>query len=108
MEPLLTSVFGAGATQNVNTITIAKADLTNLTASANNTAESLLVAIVQKAQAGLAKTNFDTNLDQSVYIELGFPNFAFRGINNDPYRVDSFTINLAKPDTNAAIDPDDY
>ncbi|BAT56384.1 hypothetical protein NOS3756_53890 [Nostoc sp. NIES-3756] len=107
-EPLLTTVFGAGATQTSTTITINKADLPGLTAAANNKAESLFVGLMLRAQIGLSKTNFDADLDQSIYIDQGFPNFTFRGTNNDSYRVDQLTVNLAKPDTNGTIDPDDY
>ena len=109
-EPTLQEVFGTGATQDVNTITISKADLVTfgLTADANNSAESLVVAISLLIQNGLPQSSFDTNLDQSIYIDTGFPNFAFRGDNNDQYRVDQLTVNFAKLDTSTAIDPDDY
>lgn len=107
-EPLLTDVLGPGATQTATTITIVKADLPRLTPNANNTPESLLTGILLRAKEGLSRTTFDTNLDQSVYVELGFPQFAFRGANNDGYRVDQLTINLAKPDITGVIDPDDY
>lgn len=107
-EPTLQSVFGANAVQTATTITISKADLPTLTASANNTAESLIVALSLKWQTGLTETNFNSNIDQSVYVGTGYPNFAFRGTNNTQYRVDQLTINLAKLDTGSVIDPDDY
>jgi hypothetical protein len=107
-EPTLTQIFGTNAVQDASTITIAKADLTGLTASTNNTAESLLTAIVLKAQSYLTLTAFDSNIDQSVYIENGFSSFTTRGTNNDPYRVDQLTLNLSKPDTGSTLDPDDY
>ncbi|MCC5626184.1 hypothetical protein, partial [Nostoc sp. CHAB 5715] len=75
-EPTLAQVFGANATQTATTITITKADLPRLTPSSTNTAESLLTAILLKAQDGLPQSTFDTNLDQSIYIALGFPGFA--------------------------------
>jgi hypothetical protein len=108
MEPSLTQVFGVGATQTATTITISKADLPSLTASSSNRAESLLVAILLKAQMGLPRTSFDTDIDQSIYIESGFPTFSIRGENNASYRTDQLTINLAKPDTGVILDPDDY
>lgn len=107
-EPTLVQVFGASATQTATTITITKSDLPGLTASATNTAESLLTGILLQAKVGLTKATFDTNLDQSLYIESGFPGFVFRGTNNDSYRNDSLTINLTKIDTAATIDPDNY
>lgn len=107
-EPTLVQVFGASATQNSTTITITKADLTGLTASGTNSAESLLAAIIFKAQAYLTQTNFDANSDQSIYAASGFSSFTTRGTNNDSYRVDQVTFNFAKADTGATLDPDDY
>lgn len=107
-EPTLQEVFGAGATQDATTITLVKANFATLTPAAINRAESLLAALLIKALAGLAQSTFDTNLDQSIYLALGFPGFAFRGTNNDSYRVDQITVNLAKLDTSSLIDPDDY
>lgn len=107
-EPTLQSVFGASATQTATSITILKSELPGLTASATNTAESLLTGILLQAKVGLPQSTFDTNLDQSLYISTGFPGFVFRGANNDSYRNDSLTINLCKPDTASTIDPDNY
>lgn len=107
-EPTLTAVFGPGATQTATTITIAKADLPGLTASATNRAESLLAGILLKAKTALLQTTFETEIDQSVYIAVGYPTFTFRGTNNDSYRVDQLTVSLAKLDTAGTIDPDDY
>lgn len=107
-EPTLTQVFGAGATQTATTITIVKADLPGLTASATNRAESLIVGILLKALPGLTKAGFEADTNQNIYIESGYPAFSFRGTNNDSYRIDQLTVNLAKLDTLATIDPDDY
>jgi hypothetical protein len=107
-EPSLQEVFGVNATQTSTTITITKADLPRLNATADNTAESLLTGILLKAQAALPQSTFETNIDQSIYIAAGFPGFVFRGANNESYRVDSLTVSLAKLDTSAVIDPDDY
>ena len=107
-EPTLQELLGANATQNATTITITKADLPTLTPSANNTPESLLTAILLKSKETLTKTTFDTNTDQSLYIDTGYPSFTTRGTNGDSYRVDQFVVNLAKRDTAAIIDADDY
>lgn len=107
-EPTLQQVFGTNAVQDATTITITKADLTGLTAGANNSAESLLAAINLKAKAYLTQTNFDANIDQSIVIENGFSSFTIRGTNNDSYRLDQITISLAKLDTASTLDPDDY
>jgi hypothetical protein len=105
-EPTLQQVFGANATQNATTITIAKADLTGLTASETNTAESLLVAILIKAKTALTQANFDANTDQSLLITEGFPSITYRG--TDAYRQQPIEVRLNKLDTSATIDPDDY
>lgn len=107
-EPTLQTIFGAGASQTSTQIIINKADLPGLTPAANNRADQLLVGVLLRAQVGLPKTAFENDIDQSIYIELGYPTFAFRGTNNAQYRVDQLTINLAKPDTSSIIDPDDY
>lgn len=107
-EPTLVQIFGTGATQDNSSITIQKAALTGLTASSSNKAEALLVAIILKAQSYLTQTNFDADIDQSIYVSSGFSSFTTRGTNNAPYRVDQLTFNLAKSDAGATLDPDDY
>jgi hypothetical protein len=69
-EPSLTAIFGANATQSATELVISKADLAlvGLTASANNSPESLLTAVVKKAELTLTPTNQDTNPDQSIVI----------------------------------------
>ncbi|WGV24776.1 hypothetical protein [Halotia branconii] len=107
-EPTLAAVFGANATQDANTLTISKADLTGLTASANNTAESLLVAIILQAKLSLNATNFDSNIDQSIVVDTGYTSFITRGTDNTGYRTDQLTVSLSKVDTNSTINPDNY
>ncbi|WP_088243873.1 hypothetical protein [Calothrix rhizosoleniae] len=107
-EPTLTEVFGANATQDASTVTINKADLPGLTASATNTAESLLAAIFIQAAIALTQTKFDSDTDVSVYIESGFSSFTNRGANNDRYQVDPLTINFAKLNLETGLNPDDY
>lgn len=56
-NPSLTQLFGTAATQSATTFTITKADLQNasqwtFTPAANNTAESLFVALLLKARLG--------------------------------------------------------
>ncbi|WP_309740078.1 hypothetical protein [Chamaesiphon sp. OTE_20_metabat_361] len=107
-KPTLIQVFGANATQTATDIVIKKADLVavGLTASANNTAESLLMAIALKAQVTLSETNRNTNPDQSVAIEDSFAQIANRGTSQ--YYQSSFNLTAQKLNTTAAIDPDDY
>jgi hypothetical protein len=105
-EPTLTEVFGANAAQTSTTITITKADLTGLTASANNTAESLFVAILLKAASYLTDTNLQANSDQSISIESSFDSIVTR--NNTSYRQKTYSVNLQKLDPTTEVDPDDY
>lgn len=108
-EPTLSQVFGSNATQDATTLTIPKADLASvgLTASANNTAESLIVAILLKAADYLKDTNQQTNTDIQVTIaDSGFPQIVTR--NNVQYRQVTFNINLQTPDTGFTLDPNNY
>lgn len=107
-EPTLQEIFGSSATQDSTTITISKADLTGLTASASNTGESILVAILLKAKSYLTQANFDSNIDQSIYVATGFSGFTNRGTDQTQYRTDQLTVTLAKIDQQSSFDPDDY
>ncbi len=110
-EPTLVQVFGAGATQSATTITILKADLAavGLTASASNSAESLLGAIVLNAKTYLTQANFDANINQSITILPGFNSIVQRPDGASgfvEYRQFQWNFNAHKLD-NAALDPDD-
>lgn len=105
-EPTLQQLFGTNAIQDATTITITKADLIGLTAAANNTAESIYVSLNLTAKNYLTEANFDSNIDQSIYIEDGLSSFITR--NDTAYRSDQMTINLTKVDTSSTINPDDY
>lgn len=107
-EPTLQDVFGGSATQTATTLTIAKANLATvgLTASDNNTAESLMVAILLLAKQSLTPETLASNPDQSISIEDGFESLVTR--NNQTYRQKTYSINLQKVDTASTIDPDDY
>jgi hypothetical protein len=105
-EPTLIEIFGVGATQNANEITILKNSLTGLTPSANNTPESLLAAIILKAQTKLTQESQDANPEQNITIENGISSIVTR--NNQNYREYQLNINFQKIDTQTAIDPDDF
>ncbi len=109
-EPTLQQVFGANATQNSTTLTISKADLAvvGLTASATNTAESLIVALMLLAGLYLKPTNQDTvNTDIQVTIaDSGFPQLVSR--NSAQWRQVTYNVNLQTADNGFAIDPDNY
>lgn len=87
-EPTLTEVFGAGARQDEATLTIAKADLATvgLTPSANNSAESQIVAILLLAKINLTTTRQESNPEQSVTIDDGFGSEQLVPRNNNTYR----------------------
>ncbi|MGL5925488.1 hypothetical protein [Chroococcidiopsis sp.] len=110
-EPTLTQIFGSGATQTATTLSIAKADLATmgLTASATNTAESLYVALLLLAEQTLSIANQENNPDQSITVakaDFNFQTLVTR--NNQQFRQSTYSVNLQKLDTSAAIDPDDY
>jgi hypothetical protein len=108
-EPTLVEIFGIGAVQNSTTLTIQKSALAavGLTASASNTAESLMVAILLTAASYLNDTNQGTNADIQVTIaDSGFPQIVNR--NSAQYRQITYNINLQTPDTGFTIDPDNY
>jgi hypothetical protein len=109
-ERTLAEVFGANASQTSTDLVIKKSDLVavGLTASANNTAESLLVAVALKAKVTLTDEARDTNIDQSVAITDGFsPSITTR--NNAIYLRNTISIEVDKLLTGAdVIDPDDF
>lgn len=108
-EPSLSQVFGANATQTSTTLTITKADLASvgLTASANNTAESLIVALILKAAEYLNETNQTTNPDIQVTIaDSNFPQLVTR--NSSQYRQTTYNLNLQTLSPTYTLDPDDF
>jgi hypothetical protein len=109
-EQSLTAVFGSNASQTSTDLVIKKSDLieTGLTPSANNTAESLLLAIILKFKLVLTDTARDTNIDQSVAVVDGFsPSVTTR--NNAIYLRNTISVEVDKLLTGAdVIDPDDY
>lgn len=116
-EPAFTDTFGTGTTRLAssdpapsNGLFIPDSALiaAGLADPTTASAEGHLVAILLNAQSGLSQTNFDSNIDQSIYVESGFSTFTTRGANNDSYRIDPITVNLSKIDSQATIDPDNY
>lgn len=109
-EPTLVQIFGAGATQDATSLTIQKSSLATvgLTASANNTAESLIVAILLNAEAGIGEDERDANIDQNVAVSIGTsPNTTTR--NNEIYLRNTISIEIDKLLPAATtIDPDDF
>jgi hypothetical protein len=109
-EPTLTAVFGTNATQDATTLTISKTDLVSvgLTASANNTAESLLIAIILKFKSVLTDTARDANINQSVAVVDGYsPAITTR--NSTIYLRNTISVEVDKLLSGAdVIDPDDF
>lgn len=105
-EPTIQQVFGTNATQDSSVLTIYKSDLTGLSPSSENTAESLLAAIILKAKAELNDTNQGNNPDQSISIDDGIGSITTR--NNQNYREYNLGITLSKLDTQSAINPNDF
>ncbi len=67
-ERTLTDTFGANATQDATKITIFKADLLGLTATENNTAESIIAALTLKLTTALTEEKQISNPDQQVTV----------------------------------------
>src|SRR4029450_12134552 len=104
-EPTITQIFGTGATRLASGAAAPSAGLfipdsalqtAGLATPTTASAEGHFAAVALNAQTYLTQTNFDANTDQSIYIASGFSSFTTRGTNNDSYRVDQLTINLAK------------
>lgn len=109
-EPTLIEVFGAGATQDVLTLTISKDDLeaVGLTPMAANTAESLLVAIVLLAANVLTESaRFADSDNRNVTIEFLANEILTQGI-NDEFLRRSYALSAYTPFTSDPVDPDDY
>jgi hypothetical protein len=106
--PTLTQVFGSNATQTATQLIISKNDLvvTGLSASATNSADSLLAAIIAFSQSALADANVTTNVGQTIGIADSFQSITT--ISSTNYLVTSKTVNFYKPFTSGGFDPDDY
>lgn len=71
----LQQLFGVNATQTSTTITIVKTDLSGLTISANNSAESLLAAIFVNAWQefeGIIVDELDNTLVDELGVSIGY------------------------------------
>jgi hypothetical protein len=108
-EPTLQEIFGAGATQDANTITILKNQLP-MTAALVNRGEQIFAAMFKKASLALTPEAFATNTDQSIAIAPGFDSLTYRTIGglNATFLQTARTVNFAKEQANSGITPDDY
>lgn len=109
-EPTLSEVFGSGASQDLNNLTISKTDLVGkgLTAAASNRAEALLVAVILKSADVLTETARASDLvNRNVTVAYIGQDLIDQGGGNI-FRRDTFTVSLYKTTTFATVDPDDY
>ncbi len=104
-EPTLTDVFGAGATQDATTLTIAKADL-NITPSATNTAESLFTALFLNAQQALNSTAQGTDSDIQVTMDKESASPITRS--NANYIRHVYTTRFDVPDQTETLNPNNF
>ncbi|BDA73057.1 hypothetical protein CAL7716_072230 [Calothrix sp. PCC 7716] len=108
-EPTLAQVFGTNASQTATELIISKVDLATvgLTASADNTGESLITAILLLSEIELNETKQETNPDiQITIVKSNQPSIVSR--NNQNYRQLTISVDLQTPDTGSGIDPDNY
>ena len=108
-EPTLEEIFGPGAVQTGDTLTIPKSRLVakGLTASATNKAEALLVALIMAASDNLTETNRSTDaLNRHVTILYSGQDLV--EVNGVNYRRDAFSLLLYKQQPLSTLDPDDY
>ena len=107
-EPTLEQVFGTGAIQDGSTLTIQKSALATvgLTASATNTAESLLAAMVKYAANALTAQNQLLNADQHVAVQA-----ANSSVYQSPYGTrlrHNVLLSFDDPFSNPGVTPDNY
>lgn len=116
-EKSIAQIFGPGATRLANGATTSSSGLfipdsvlvaAGLATPSTATAEGHLAAIILQSKTVLTQAAFDADTDQSIYVASGFSSFTTRGTNNDAYRIDQLIFNLAKIDSNAILDPDNY
>jgi hypothetical protein len=107
-ELTLQNIFGTTATQDIDDVVIAKADLSaiGLIANASNTAEHIFVALLLKA--GVVLTDAARELNPDISVVIGEPSESLQVQNTIRYRVTSYTIELYKPEPASVTNPMDY
>lgn len=108
-EPTLKEIFGPGAAQTAATLTIQKADLPQLVASADNTAESLFAAILLLAKSTLTPGRQEANPEQSITIvDDALSPVSFVTRNNQRFVQNTQSVNFQEPANNTGINPNNY
>lgn len=107
-EPTLSAVFGAGALQDIGTITIQKSALVTkgLIASADNKAEQILAALVKVQIDTLTAIAQASNIDQSVTVQEGFNTLETR--NGQQFYNTTINITFSKPQASSGLTVSDY
>ena len=109
-EPTLSEVFGISSTQDAATLVVSKSDwlAVGLTATAANTAESLIVSIILKALPVLTETNRLNDLpNRNIAIAFTGQDLIDQGGGNVFLR-DTYQVSLYRQTTITAVDPDNY
>ncbi|MGD1908428.1 MAG: hypothetical protein ACFB0C_20895 [Leptolyngbyaceae cyanobacterium] len=105
-EPLLSEVFGTNASQTPTQLIIDKGDL-DLVASANNTAESLFVAVIKIALSNLteaSRSNDPENRNLAI-IDAGDQIYSDSARN---YKIRSLALQLFRDYNTEDINPGDF
>lgn len=101
VNPPLTTLFGAGATQDATTLTIQKSSLPDLTPAASNNSEALLVGLLRRWFLGQ-----DTSSDAQVVVRRQLGGIVER---NGTQQLFRYIIDLYEPYQGASEpDPDNF
>jgi len=111
MTLTLQQCFGANATEDINTITISKADLAangGYTPSATDTPSEILVAILKNYTLVANATTQQSDPTIVVTVTLSStPTTTY--LNSSTYQQDTYSVAMIKPLQNVGIiNPDDY
>jgi hypothetical protein len=108
MTITLDQLFGAGATQDATTLTLSKADFVGvgLNGAADNSAQSLFVAIFLKAAQVLTEAN--QALDSTQLVTLGRDLDSLITRDGNTYTRVGYSSNFDKLTPTTVIDPDDF
>jgi hypothetical protein len=111
-EPAAQQIFGANVTQDINILTLEKADFAELglVPAATNTAESLFVSIVLKSSETLTDANRLLNPDQNIVIgeKTEVITTIFENNASKRYKVITIPIELYLEQAEITINPMSY
>lgn len=106
-NPTLTDIF-PGASQTTTEIVIPKALLTaqGLTATANNSGESIVGAIIKHLATTLTQSALDADSDRNIYVQKQVDSTTFRG-DGTQRREYPYYFYVQTPYIDSAFDPDE-